>query len=603
MNSLRYTPGDWYALVNAEHAVLLPADTSSAQVTAFWNKLQEAATVESLLSELLSLYQMNIAALPNFALVSRATAPHTVVRGSLELRSKSTAGEELVSGVGIATWAERQLGESQGWTLGPVGAAPGDAAALPIQEGIVRVSHLSWNQGNTPSDDAEEAVKQEPQATASKSVAAVPYSAPTPPAAKEPGVAEAPKPQAPVAKEAVSASVVAEKPAPSPAPAKAESKDETPKPQAPVATEATSASVVAEKPVSALEPAQAKAGNKEEAPKPQPPVAKEAVSASVVAEKPAPAPAPAPAKAESNEEAPKPQAPVAKEAADKQPRPTEIPKPQESESQDADNEDTFVPSSERDYPDDEVNGQTQDPEDYEHHLHSAEFSLASQLLGIRGALGTEYDTGEGDDLDTIIKSRAAASSAQAADEHTIIRGIKGMNQVPPPRPEPETGDESHSGPTEYILARSCEQHHPNPPTSSTCHICGATLSGPARQIRKPATGRMMVRDRGGIRQYSHELNRSVVLGRQPSVSAVNEPNPPRLLQIDSPSGDISRSHLLVRLEGWHVQLVDLGATNGTMLLREGQAPRRLSKNQEVMLINGDVADLGDGVSLRFEDLP
>jgi len=527
MNSLRYTPGDWYALVNAEHAVLLPADTSSAQVTAFWNKLQEAATVESLLSELLSLYQMNIAALPNFALVSRATAPHTVVRGSLELRSKSTAGEELVSGVGIATWAERQLGESQGWTLGPVGAAPGDAAALPIQEGIVRVSHLSWNQGNTPSDDAEEAVKQEPQATASKSVAAVPYSAPTPPAAKEPGVAEAPKPQAPVAKEAVSASVVAEKPAPSPAPAKAENKDETPKPQAP----------------------------------------------------------------------------VAKEAADKQPRPTEIPKPQESESQDADNEDTFVPSSERDYPDDEVNGQTQDPEDYEHHLHSAEFSLASQLLGIRGALGTEYDTGEGDDLDTIIKSRAAASSAQAADEHTIIRGIKGMNQVPPPRPEPETGDESNSGPTEYILARSCEQHHPNPPTSSTCHICGATLSSPARQVRKPAMGRMMVRDRGGIRQYSHELNRSVVLGRQPSVSAVNEPNPPRLLQIDSPSGDISRSHLLVRLEGWHVQLVDLGATNGTMLLREGQAPRRLSKNQEVMLINGDVADLGDGVSLRFEDLP
>jgi len=565
MNSLRYTPGDWYALVNAEHAVLLPADTSSAQVTAFWNKLQEVATVESLLSELLSLYQMNIAALPNFALVSRATAPHTVVRGSLELRSKSTAGEELVSGVGIATWAERQLAESQGWTLGPVGATPGDAAALPIQEGIVRVSHLSWNQGNTPSDDAEEAVKQEPQATASKSVAAVPNSAPTPPAAKEPGVAEAPKPQAPVAMEAVSASVVAEKP------------------------------------VSALEPAQAKAGNKEEAPKPQPPVGKEAVSASVVAEKPAPSPAPA--KAENNEEAPKPQAPVAKEAADKQPSLGQIPKPQESESPDADNEDTFVPSSERDYPDDEVNGQTQDPEDYEHHLHSAEFSLASQLLGIRGALGTEYDTGEGDDLDTIIKSRAAASSAQAADEHTIIRGIKGMNQVPPPRPEPETGDESHSGPTEYILARSCEQHHPNPPTASTCHICGATLSGPARQVRKPAMGRMMIRDRGGIRQYSHELNRSVVLGRQPSVSAVNEPNPPRLLQIDSPSGDISRSHLLVRLEGWHVQLVDLGATNGTMLLREGQAPRRLSKNQEVMLINGDVADLGDGVSLRFEDLP
>lgn len=250
-----------------------------------------------------------------------------------------------------------------------------------------------------------------------------------------------------------------------------------------------------------------------------------------------------------------------------------------------------------------MNEQTQDPEDYEQHLHSAEFSLASQLLGIRGATGTEYETGDGDDLDTIIKSRAAATSASAADEHTIIRGIKAMKPQTPPRPEPEAGDDSHSGPTEYILARSCEQRHPNPPTASTCHTCGATLSGPARQVRKPAMGRMTVRDRGGIREYSHELNRSVVLGRQPSASAVKEPNPPRLLQIDSPSGDISRSHLLVRLEGWHVQLVDLGATNGTMLLREGQAPRRLSRNQEVMLKSGDVADLGDGVSLRFEDLP
>jgi len=563
MNSLRYIPGEWYALVNDEHAVLLPADTSTEQVTAFWDKLQDAVTVESLLSELLSIYQMNIASLPNFALVSREAAPHTVLRGSLELRSRSQKGEELVSGAGIATWAERQLADSQGWTLDAAAETSTKAAALPIQEGIVRVSALSWDSGQGPSPAAAERAKQAANASAAASAAAASSADKAPAQSEEKSVSEAPKPEVPEAPASASAPVVDSKPAPAaaadPAPATEEIAAQEPEPEAPGAP-----------------------------------------SAPAAAQKPAPVQAPAPAKDASPSQAPKPAAPAAQG-----PLATEHAeaKAKKVAAQDADNEDTFIPSSDRGHTSSGVNEQTQDPEDYEQHLHSAEFSLASQLLGIRGATGTEYETGDGDDLDTIIKSRAAATSASAADEHTIIRGIKAMKPQTPPRPEPEAGDDSHSGPTEYILARSCEQRHPNPPTASTCHTCGATLSGPARQVRKPAMGRMTVRDRGGIREYSHELNRSVVLGRQPSASAVNEPNPPRLLQIDSPSGDISRSHLLVRLEGWHVQLVDLGATNGTMLLREGQAPRRLSRNQEVMLKSGDVADLGDGVSLRFEDLP
>ena len=563
MNSLRYIPGEWYALVNDEHAVLLPADTSTEQVTAFWDKLQDAVTAESLLSELLSIYQMNIASLPNFALVSREAAPHTVLRGSLELRSRSLKGEELVSGAGIATWAERQLADSQGWTLGAAAETSTEAAALPIQEGIVRVSALSWDSGQGPSPAAAERAKQAANASAAASAAAASSADKAPTQPEEKSVAEAPKPEVPEAPAPASAPVVDSKAAPAaaadPAPATEETAAQEPEPEAPGAP-----------------------------------------SAPAAAQKPAPVQEPAPAKDASPSQAPKPAAPAAQGplAAEH----TEA-KAKKVAAQDADNEDTFIPSADRGHTSSGVNEQTQDPEDYEQHLHSAEFSLASQLLGIRGATGTEYETGDGDDLDTIIKSRAAATSASAADEHTIIRGIKAMKPQTPPRPEPEAGDDSHSGPTEYILARSCEQRHPNPPTASTCHTCGATLSGPARQVRKPAMGRMTVRDRGGIREYSHELNRSVVLGRQPSASAVKEPNPPRLLQIDSPSGDISRSHLLVRLEGWHVQLVDLGATNGTMLLREGQAPRRLSKNQEVMLKSGDVADLGDGVSLRFEDLP
>jgi pSer/pThr/pTyr-binding forkhead associated (FHA) protein len=78
---------------------------------------------------------------------------------------------------------------------------------------------------------------------------------------------------------------------------------------------------------------------------------------------------------------------------------------------------------------------------------------------------------------------------------------------------------------------------------------------------------------------------------------------PRLVQVRSVSGDISRSHLEVRLEDWHVMLCDLKATNGTMLIREGQPPRRLGQGESMILLDGDIADLGDGISLRFEDLP
>ena len=77
---------------------------------------------------------------------------------------------------------------------------------------------------------------------------------------------------------------------------------------------------------------------------------------------------------------------------------------------------------------------------------------------------------------------------------------------------------------------------------------------------------------------------------------------PRLVQVTSGNGDISRSHVEVRLDGWDVLLVDLKATNGTVLVREGQAPRRLSQGEEAILLNGDIAELGDGISLLFEGL-
>lgn len=629
MNSLRYLPGDWYALVNGQHIVLLPSSASAEQVNGLWAKLNGKTTVEALLSELLPMYQMNIADLPNFALISRDSAPHLILRGAPEFIARTASGEEKVSGAGIATWAERKLGESKSWTLS-TGSAKAEATfALPIGEGIVRVSQLEWAAGEDPTAAEKTPAAAKVPAPADAKPAADPAKAPAPAAAKPAAASDAAKPavaqaKTPAPSEAKSAPATdAAKPAvassktPAPAAAKpAAVKTPAPATAKPAAEPAKDPAPAAAKPASAP----AKAASASDAAKPTEAPAKNPAPAAAKSDAtPAKNPAPATAKSAAppaKDTAPAaakpaaaPNAAPAKEAADPK-GPADV-LARAADAAKAADEATPVKASAKDAEDDRTfdSEATQDPAQYEQEVFSEELSLAGQLLGARGAAETVYDTGQGDDQDTIIKPRpagpaiAAPPAEPADDEHTIIRG----SSVPKSRPssglDAKDGTESSVSLNEFILARSCSKRHPNPPTASTCRQCGERLTAQAQQVRKPAMGRMIVSDHGGTREYAHELNRSVVLGRQPSAGAVKSDSEPRLLKVESPSGDISRSHLHVRVEGWHVQLVDLGATNGTVLLREGQRPRRLSRHQEIMLINGDVADLGDGVSIRFEDLP
>lgn len=180
------------------------------------------------------------------------------------------------------------------------------------------------------------------------------------------------------------------------------------------------------------------------------------------------------------------------------------------------------------------------------------------------------------DGQTIMKSELAGRAA-------------GRSEQPPTIKDPGTGP--------MVLARVCPQGHANPPTNGQCAYCGEALPGDGVQIRRPRLGRVRLSTGELI-----DLDQSLIVGRQPSVSRVQGAVMPKLVQVASPGGDISRSHVEVRLEGWHVMLCDLKATNGTVLLREGQAPRRLAQGEMAILFDGDIAELGDGVQLRFEEL-
>ncbi len=178
------------------------------------------------------------------------------------------------------------------------------------------------------------------------------------------------------------------------------------------------------------------------------------------------------------------------------------------------------------------------------------------------------------------------------DGQTIMKSdLAGMEAAPASVQEPVSG----AGP--LVLALVCDRGHANPPTHAQCAACGSPLPPDAIQVARPRLGRMRVSTGELV-----DLDQSLVIGRQPSVSRVQGGVMPRLVQVSSPSGDISRSHVEVRLEGWHVMLCDLKATNGTVLVREGQQPRRLAQNEMAILLDGDIAELGDDVSLRFEEI-
>ncbi|MBF4562749.1 FHA domain-containing protein [Microbacterium sp. VKM Ac-2870] len=116
--------------------------------------------------------------------------------------------------------------------------------------------------------------------------------------------------------------------------------------------------------------------------------------------------------------------------------------------------------------------------------------------------------------------------------------------------------------------------------------------------RRPTRGRIRLSTGRVV-----ELERPVIIGRRPKSTRTSGADLPTLVAVDSPDQDISRSHVEIRAEGEHVLVTDLDTTNGTVLLRGGNEPVRLHPNEPTMVVSGDVLDLGDDVTVTFEDLP
>ena len=66
------------------------------------------------------------------------------------------------------------------------------------------------------------------------------------------------------------------------------------------------------------------------------------------------------------------------------------------------------------------------------------------------------------------------------------------------------------------------------------------------------------------------------------------------------SGEISRSHAEITVEGWNVYVRDLNTTNGTNVTAPDRVTVQLRSGENYPLEPGSQIDLADVVTLRFE---
>lgn len=172
----------------------------------------------------------------------------------------------------------------------------------------------------------------------------------------------------------------------------------------------------------------------------------------------------------------------------------------------------------------------------------------------------------------------------SAAQLRAMRAAAGSNTT---APSPPMG-----GPT--VQAVLCRSGHPNPPHLSTCRACQAVLDAAPQIIARPSMGRIVLSTGDVV-----ELTRPAIVGRNPKVEGRLPGEVPQTVRLDVGQA-LSRSHMMVRLEGWQVLVEDLGSANGTIVTLPGRPPQRLHAGEPILLEHGAHIDLGGEIFGTYE---
>ncbi len=157
-----------------------------------------------------------------------------------------------------------------------------------------------------------------------------------------------------------------------------------------------------------------------------------------------------------------------------------------------------------------------------------------------------------------------------------------------------------SGDSASVRAIVCPQGHANPPEAVACRVCGFDIGDvPIQTIARPSIGVLRLLNPVQGAPDSVDLDRSVVIGRKPHHAAGMDPSD-RLVVVDVAGGELSRNHMRVTLEGWHVLVTDLGSTNGTVITPPANEPVRLRGRDATPISAGTLITLAETITYRFE---
>jgi len=194
---------------------------------------------------------------------------------------------------------------------------------------------------------------------------------------------------------------------------------------------------------------------------------------------------------------------------------------------------------------------------------------------------------------------------------TGAEGTGAQQSTPPPAtvwsppPDPVSPDTTMSQPAvgeapgqagNMVQAVRCQHGHLSPPTAVSCRVCGFPLMGQAPvMVTRPTLGVLRLSTGDVV-----PLDRTVIMGRNPRVDQSSGGEHPHVVRLPSPGHDISRTHVEIRLDGWHVLLTDLNSVNGTVVTPPWQEPQRLRPHEAVPIEPGTVVSLADEVTFRYE---
>jgi hypothetical protein len=171
----------------------------------------------------------------------------------------------------------------------------------------------------------------------------------------------------------------------------------------------------------------------------------------------------------------------------------------------------------------------------------------------------------------------------------------------PQEPAERTISPDRIGPV--VPALLCPNGHVNPPGGGVCRRCGSPLPHDPVPVPRPVLGVLRL-SLGDVIM----LDRGVLMGRNPRTdfagadgfggSAGGER--PHVVKLPTGDGDISRTHLRVTLDGWHVLVTDLNSTNGTLVTLPGRETLQLRPGEPLPIQPGTVVTLADGIDFRYE---